>query len=484
MRAKRGIAFFLVLALLLTGMVGFKPKQTTAAENTEAANSAVSDTVMAVTSAQSSVTTSSSAVTTPGAVTASPAPTATQVSVVAPTMPVITQIKGGSKRVKLYWNQVKDADGYCVYYSTDLNGSYSRILISSPDTLKYVKKSLLQDVTYYFKLSAYRKGESNYLESPLTEAVSATTGTVAVTSTTAKKYSTTAKFKKSNIYKKFQIIRKSNYTRTFAMPGMKNTNVAGFASTKMIPQGICLAGAYLLVSAYDKSGQDESVIYIMNKSSKAYLTTLVMPNKTKLNALAYDGKNIWVTQGKKVSYFPYEVITGAVTSGSKFSELSAFTDTLSILTTGSYMTYYNNILWVGAYNASKTTYAYGYALTNDPISGKIALTKKYYMSIPNRTRAMAFDANGYLYLTRSAKTNSAISGYVSQVRTYKPSLDTPTKKGGIKKNTTVASTKLPDMAMGCAVYGKYLYNVFASCKYAKCTYKVDRVMAIKLTRLQ
>lgn len=479
MRRKKKIAFFLVVALLLTGVGGAWTGKTMAAENTGANASVANDASVTEVPAQDSTGTAQPDVTTPGG-TAVPS---TQSAVTTPDKPVITQIKGGDKRVKLYWNKVKNVDGYCVYYSTNINGTYTRVMLSSPDAVKYVKKSLAQNTTYYFKLSAYRKGESDYLESPLTEAFSATTGSVPVTSTAAKKYSTTAKFKKSNIYKNFKMIREANYTKTFATPGMKNTNVAGFASAKMVPQGMCLAGAYLLVSAYDKTGEDESVIYIINKSSKGYLTTLVMPNKTKLNALAYDGQNIWVTQGKKVSYFPYTAITGAVTSGSQFTELSAFTDTLPILTTGSCMTYYNNTLWVGAYNASQTTNAYGYTLTKDATSGKITLTQKYYMTIPNRTRAMAFDAEGYLYLTRSAKKNSSISGYISQVRIFKPSLDAPSKKGNIKKNK-LRSRKMPDMAMGCAVQGKFLYNVFASCKYAKSTYKVDRVMAIKLAKMQ
>ncbi|MDE6852523.1 MAG: hypothetical protein K2J67_08540, partial [Lachnospiraceae bacterium] len=404
--------------------------------------------------------------------------------ITAPSTPLITGIKGGTKRVKLYWNKVSNADGYNVYYSTSMNGTYTKLkTITSGSTVKYVKKSLLQNQTYYFRVSAYRGSSTAQVESAMSVACSATTGKVAATSTAAKQYSTKAKFKKSNSYKKFAVLKNANYTRTFAMPGAKNTNVAGFASTKMVPQAACLAGGYILVSAYDKTGEDESVIYVINKSSKAYITTIVMPNKTKLNAMAYDGSNIWVTQKKKVSYFPYDAITQAVGSGNQFYELAAFTDTLPILTTGSYMTYYNNTLWVGAYNATATTNAYGYTLSKTA-SGKIALTQTYYMTMPNRTRAMSFDANGYLYLTRSAKKVSSTAGYMSQVKTFLPSITTPTKKGCIKKNSAIKKTKMPPMAMGSVVYGNFLYNVFASCQYAKCTYKVDRVVAVNLSKLK
>lgn len=404
--------------------------------------------------------------------------------ITAPSTPLITGIKGGTKRVKLYWNKVSNADGYNVYYSTSMNGTYTKLkTITSGSIVKYVKKSLLQNQTYYFRVSAYRGSSTAQVESAMSVACSATTGKVAATSTAAKLYSTKAKFKLSNSYKKFAVLKNANYTKTFAMPGTKNTNVAGFASTKMVPQAACLAGGYILVSAYDKTGEDESVIYVINKSSKAYITTIVMPNKTKLNAMAYDGSNIWVTQKKKVSYFSYDTITKAVGSGTQFYELAAFTDTLPILTTGSYMTYYNNTLWVGAYNATSTTNAYGYTLSK-ATSGKITLTQTYYMTMPNRTRAISFDANGYLYVTRSAKKVSSTAGYMSQVKTFLPSITTPTKKGCIKKNTALKKTKMPPMAMGSVVYGNFLYNVFASCQYAKCTYKVDRVVAVKLSKLQ
>lgn len=499
MRKKKGLAMFLVLALLsgsVSGMVtGGKQNSNVSVAlaesvditqtpdtsgiptgNTQTGQSP--DSSKAPTGNTSPVPSQTPAATSTAVATIMPTP------VTAPSTPLISGIKGGNKRVKLYWNKISNADGYNIYYSTSMNGTYSKLkTITSGSTVKYVKKSLVQNQTYYFKISAYRGSGSAQAESAMSVACSATTGKVSSTSTTAKQYSTKEKFKKSKTYKKFAVLKNASYTRTFAMPGAKNTNVAGFASTKMVPQAACKAGGYILVSAYDKTGEDESVIYVINKSSKAYITTIVMPNKTKLNAMAYDGNNIWVTQKKKVSYFPYDIITQAIGSGNQYYELTAFAGTLPILTTGSYMTYYNNTLWVGAYNASATTNAYGYTISK-AASGKIELKQTLYMTMPNRTRAISFDANGYLYVTRSSKTKSSVSGYISQVRTFLPSITTPSKKGSIKKNAVLKETKLPPMAMGSTVYGNYLYHVFASCQYSKCTYKVDRVVAVKLTKLQ
>lgn len=497
MDKKKRLSMFLVLVLLFGSVSGMATgqslwKEVTGAVRTAQAEEQLPDGSMVPAygsgtipeGSSKPITTNSPVPTQDPAVVTTAEATIAPTPVTAPTTPNISEIKGGSKRVKIYWTKVNNADGYYIYYSTSLNGTYTKVkTITSGSTVKYVKKSLLQNQTYYFKISAYRGSGATQTESALSAVSSATTGKVSATSTAAKKYSTKTKFKKSNSYKNFSVLKNANYTKTFVMPGAKNTNVAGFASTKMVPQAACQAGGYILVSAYDKTGEDESVIYVMNKSSKAYITTIVMPNKTKLNAMAYDGSHIWVTQKKKVSYFAYDVINQAVNSGNQFYELTAFTDTLPILTTGSYMAYYNNTLWVGAYNASATTNAYGYTISKTA-SGKIELKQILYMTMPNRTRAISFDANGYLYVTRSAKTNSSVSGYISQVRTYLPSITEPTQKRGIKKNTALKSTKLPPMAMGSAVYGTYIYHVYAGCQYAKCTYKVDRVVAVKLTKLQ
>ena len=401
--------------------------------------------------------------------------------VVAPAAPLITQIKGGSKRVKLYWNKVSGASGYYIYYSTEENGTFSRIkTITSPSTVKYVKKSLEQNVTYYFKISSYvTKADGTRVEGETSPVYSATTVASIATSKAARKYSTLTNFKKSPAYKKYPILRKATYSsKSFAIPGMKNTNVAGFNNNRMFPQGACAAGAYMLVSAYAYNGEDESVIYILSRSSKSYITTLVMPNKTKLNAVAYDGKNIWVTQGKKISYFSYEEISKAVAAGTSFTELSACEGTYPIATTGSCMAYRDGMLWIGAYNATQVTRMYGYALGTDA-AGKPTVIQKQYMTIPNRTRAVSFDDEGYMYITRSRQSNNKQTGYLSQVRVYKPNFSTPAASGSVKKNSYVKKVTLPPRATGSMVYGEYLYTVFSGCKYSKCSYKVDRVIAVK-----
>ncbi|HCX91324.1 MAG TPA: hypothetical protein DGZ34_01470, partial [Lachnospiraceae bacterium] len=82
------------------------------------------------------------------------------------------------------------------------------------------------------------------------------------------------------------------------------------------------------------------------------------------------------------------------------------------------------------------------------------------------------------------QSNNKQSGYLSQIRTYKPAFSTPAASGGVAKKAYTKKTTIPPRACGSMVYGQYLYTVFSGCKYSKCTYKVDRVIAIKLTSMR
>lgn len=83
----------------------------------------------------------------------------------------------------------------------------------------------------------------------------------------------------------------------------------------MIPQGMCAAGKYLLVSAYckDDNSPHHSVIYVLDNSTKSpvYLTTIVLPTNSHVGGIAYDGKRVWVAEGMSIrTYDAYKVCTG------------------------------------------------------------------------------------------------------------------------------------------------------------------------------
>lgn len=185
---------------------------------------------------------------------------------------------------------------------------------------------------------------------------------------------------------------------------------------------MCLAGSYFLISAYDYKKTDYSVIYVVSRSSKSYITSIILPSKAKVGGLAYDGTNVWVSKGKAVASFPYQVVVDAVNAGTA-----------------------------------------------------------YTMSVPGKTQGITFNSDSTMILTRSYRTKKAKSGYISQVRTYKPS--PAAASGKVLKNTALKVTTMPPMIEGMAVYGTYTYALFSSGYYKSCKYPVDRVLALKINKL-
>ena len=391
--------------------------------------------------------------------------------------------RGGASRVRLNWAKVTGAEGYYIYARTASESAYKLLTtIKEGAATEYTKTSLVNGTTYYYRIAAYHTVNGVVVEGELSAAVSATPAAVAATSKAAKKYSTKAKFTSSPAYKTYKKTKAAmNYSKSFAIPGMKNTNVGGFACTSMVPQGMCLAGSYFLISAYDYKKTDYSVIYVVSRAAKSYITTIVLPSKAKVGGLAYDGTNVWVSKGKAVASFPYSVITDAVNSGKKFTSLSSYRSVCTLDSTASFMGYYNNVLWIGTFKASASSTMKGYTLSNKETLP--SLTPAYTMSVPSRTQGITFDVDGTMVLTRSYRTKKAKDNYISQVRTYRPSFASAGSSGKVLKNTALKVMKLPPMAEGVAIYGTYTYALFSSSYYKTCKYPVDRVLALKTNKL-
>ncbi|MCH5252793.1 MAG: fibronectin type III domain-containing protein [Lachnospiraceae bacterium] len=413
--------------------------------------------------------------------TATPAATP-DLSVYKLSAPTVT-LRGGSKRVRVNWSKVAGADGYYVYYRDSSTAAFTKAKnVTSGSTVEYVKTSLPQKTTYYFRVAAYKKVNTTVVEGNLSSVVSAKTASVSATSKAAKKYKTKTSFTKSPAYKTYKKMKNAmNYSKSFAIPGMTNTNVAGFACTTMIPQAVCYAGSYLLISAYDSKGVDYSVIYVISKASKSYVTTIVLPSKAKVGGMAYDGTNIWVSKGSSVACFPYSFVTEAVNGGSAYKSLGSYTSVCKVLTTASYIGYYNGTLWIGANKTTASSTMYGYSIANKTTAP--SLSRTYKMAVPSKTQGIAFTTDGTLILSRSYRTQKSKSGYVSQIRTYYPSYANVGSNGKVLKNSALKKITMPPKVEGMAVYGSYTYTLFSSSCYRSCKYPVDRVIALKTRKL-
>lgn len=398
----------------------------------------------------------------------------------APALPKIKKVKGGDKRVKVYWSKGTGAQLFRIYVSTNsTTGFVLGAVVSTDEYMIRGVDGLKQNQKYYVKVQAVRTVSGIEMVSE-SSVVSAVTAKASATSTKAKKYTTKAKFKKSAAYTKYKDFKKQVvYGKSFILPGMRNTNVAGFNAARMVPQSITFAGNYLLVSAYDYTKTHESVIFIMNKNTRKYITTLVLPHTGHVGGITFDGTNIWITYGKNVQSFRYSIITNAALSGKKYIEMYALLNTCPVSDTVSYLAYYKGKLWAGTYNEKLKKYMYGYTINNK--TGVPSLTMTNRVLMPNRTQGVAFTSGGKMLVSRSCQTKKGRSGFMSCLDTYKPTWNL--NKKTIKKNKRKKSVPLPPMNEGIAISGAYTYIIYESPAFAECEAPVDRITAFKTTKV-
>ena len=394
----------------------------------------------------------------------------------------------GDQCVKLNWDAV-DGDGYQIYQRKTI-GLYELLFtIENAKTTEYKVSSLSNGVTYGYRICAIKKSnvtdttdtaqeQKNVIEGALSNEVVVTPVAGKKTSSSAYLFSSTSKFKSSAAYKTYALAKKINTSKCFVTPGIATTNVDGINSLDYVAQGNVCAKTYYFQGAYDKTGENNSVIYVMKRSTHEYVMTLVLPGKNKVTDMAFDGVNIWVTDGNQIGYFTYAKVTNLITTGLDSAPIY-FAKTFTTVSKPQYLAYYNDMLWVGEYSLSDH-YMSGYKIENKTTEPALTYAKK--MKMFAKTTAIEIDDSGYLYVVRSYRQKKAQSGYISQVRTYLPTWSTATES--VKKNSYIKVCKLPAMSSGVAFYNTYAYIGYSSANDTVCKYPTDRTWAIKLTYLR
>lgn len=390
---------------------------------------------------------------------------------------IALKYKAGEGKIRFILPKVNGADTCEVYAGDEANG-YQVLLTTDGNGGTFVVEGLVTGKTYNVYAIARRVYNGVTYDSPASDLKKIEITPIPDTSTEAKLFKKKQDFLNSWSYKTLTYFAKYvDYSKSYIIPGLITTNVDGFTSTTMCPQGITFAEGYLLVSAYDLSGEENSVIYVMNKKNKILLTTLVLPSKPHAGGLCYDGYNVWVTNGSKLSAIPFSVVDKAAKKQEKYAYVK-YSTTVSLGITASYTTYYDGKIWVGTYNELQKTNMYSYTIENKETEPK--LTKKDTILMPDRVQGVAFTNAGTLIISRSCQLYQGLRGYMRQIDSYKPQFDKAVK-GVIPLGNLVNSVSMPSMNEGIAIDGSYLYVNFESGAFDKSTYRMDRICAFKLT---
>ncbi len=393
-----------------------------------------------------------------------------------PASPVL-KYKAGDQKVRFSWGKINGASSYNLYIGNDVSG-YTLLTTNSSTNTTFLTHDLKSDYTYTCYAIAYREYEGKIYESPASEKIQVKFQQIYDTSTAPKYFANQKAFEASSAYKSLEFFRKHvDYSRSIVIPGLINTNINGFTSTRMCPQGITFAGDYLLMTAYDMASEENSVIYVMDKATGKLLTTLILPTMAHAGGIAFDGTYIWITVGKKASVFPFKEVTAAAESGKPYTEIS-FTKSCDVGITASYLTYYDGLLWVGSYDEVKATKLNSYYIHDE--EQEISLVQEDSIMMPNRVQGVAFTEDGYLILSRSCQLYKGLRGYMRQLDIYRPDL-TVIENGVFPLGDRISTVAMPSMNEEIALDGGYLFVNFESGAFAKASYIVDRISAFKLS---
>jgi hypothetical protein len=391
---------------------------------------------------------------------------------------VALKYKAGEEKVRLTWSKVSGATSYDIYIGDEETGF--ALLTSASDGGTYIADDLITGNTYSFYAVARRDYKGTTYDSPASDLLVVPIEELKATSTTGKYFPTEARFFGSNAYKQLAFFSQYvDYSKSIVIPGLVTTNVGGFSSTTMCPQGITFAKDYMLLTAYDLKSEENSVIYVIDKNTQELITTLILPSKTHAGGICFDGVNVWVPTGSKISSIPFTDIQEAVDLGEPYI-YAEYSTTNQVDITASYLTYYNKKIWIGTYNELETTNMYSYSIEDKDTAP--FLIQEDTIVMPTRVQGAAFTSKGTLILSRSCQLYQGLRGYMRQLDLYKPDFANAVD-GNISLGDSINTVEMPSMNEGIAVSGSYLYVNFESAAFDKASYKMDRICAFKLTSL-
>lgn len=125
-----------------------------------------------------------------------------------------------------------------------------------------------------------------------------------------------------NAVKQYPTLERLARLGTFGIPGLAHTKVDQGLCECMTPQGICVAGPYVLITAYcnirkyreelekhsekgdnperlkaaKQHKQHKSVIYVVDKETKDHIATVALPDCNHVGGITYDGTYVWVAK--------------------------------------------------------------------------------------------------------------------------------------------------------------------------------------------
>lgn len=283
---------------------------------------------------------------------------------------------------------------------------------------------------------------------------------------------------------------------TYVIPGLNGTRTltdngaAAFSMcTSMTPQGIAVSDRYLFISAYCHTKKHNSVIYMIDKQSHAFIKEIVLPNKSHVGSIAYDkdNNNLWVCGSRngiaQVNALAMEEIEAYDFSKSIAPISFLHVNNILDIPRSSFMACSHSYLYVGYYSTSENSMVKKYQLLDDGNIHSVPLSQKHqsmrrgvasdeYLTISRYAQGMTFLGNLLFFSYSSGILPSRLAAYQIE--------------DGLSDFTNqmaLEDIRLPYMLEQIYMDGGTMYLLFESAAYA---YRylpglsVDRVLKIDL----
>lgn len=306
-------------------------------------------------------------------------------------------------------------------------------------------------------------------------------------------YRAELKRRMNRVYENFSSCMDDN--KTVPIPGLINTYSIHKGeisqSDQYVPQGLCLTGRYMLVTAYDVEKKHYSVIYVIDVMTNELVSTLTLPNKYHAGGIAFDGENIWMTgdtsdkyKGEPfVQYMTFETFRELIKEPVKEVEKTDISDRIYIKNKPSFLECNNGVLWVGTYIGRRATsegYLNGYKIIGEPGARKLN-TVLYSVITGIDSSAQGADIKGrYLYVSSSYKGTS--KGVKTSFIT-KYSLGTALQTGTdiYVADREINRLEVPKMNEEIIVDGDMIHINFESGAehWERAVVNTDRILAVK-----
>ncbi|MEH6939797.1 InlB B-repeat-containing protein [Bacillus sp. JJ664] len=250
-----------------------------------------------------------------------------------PVLPTITAPKAtvaGFNKVKVSWNEVGEADGYEVYRSTALSGTYSNIAsLKYSSTLSYTNTNLTPNKNYYYKIRTYRIYNGKKVYSSFSNVVFSKPVLASITSSkvaTAGYNKVKVTWGKVSEASGYEIYRSTSKTGTFS----KITTLSGNSNSYI--NGSLTTGRtyYYKIKVYRNNNGTK--VYSSYSTIVGAAPVLAAP--TNIKATRASSSSIKLTWSKVSEASGYEIYSGTSNAGT-YTKLS----TTSTNTTVSYTNY-------------------------------------------------------------------------------------------------------------------------------------------------